>query len=95
MILKRRRLSRRTLLRGAGASVALPLLEVMKPATAAASAAAKAPKRLAFFYSAMGMVQDAWHPEGAGANFTLSPTLQPIAPHREKIAIFQHSLSSC
>ena len=88
MILENRRLARRTLLRGVGATLALPFLEIMKPA--AASAATPAPKRLAFFYSPMGMVQEAWHPQGSGANFTLSPTLEPIAPLREKIAIFQH-----
>ena len=70
--------------------MALPLLDIMKPVARATEATKAAPKRLAFFYSPMGVVQDAWHPTGSGTDFKLSPTLEPMAPHVDKLAIFQH-----
>ena len=87
-ILKRRTISRRTVLRGAGATLALPLLELMGGRTLAATAAVrKAPVRTAFFYIPNGVVQRAWHPVETGRNFTLSPTLEPLGPVRDKITL--------
>lgn len=89
MILKRTTLSRRTVLRGVGATLALPLLEIMqKRSFAATPAATKPPVRAAFFYIPNGVVQRSWHPVDEGHNFTLSPTLQPLAPVRQHISLF-------
>jgi len=89
MILKRTTLSRRTVLRGAGATLALPLLEIMQSRSlAAAHAKGKPPVRTAFFYIPNGVVQRAWHPVETGTGFTLSPTLEPLAPVREHISLF-------
>jgi hypothetical protein len=70
-------ISRRTILRGAGASLALPWLEAMMPV--GASAASHAPVRMAVLYMANGVREDMWTPTGTGRDFTLSPTLQPLA----------------
>jgi hypothetical protein len=87
MILKRKRLSRRTFLRGVGAVMALPLLDVMKQEASAASLSKGIPLRSAFFYIPNGVVQTAWHPEETGKNFALSPTLKPLESVREKITL--------
>lgn len=91
MILKRNSLSRRTVLRGAGATLALPLLEIMQNRSFAAPRGkprVKPPVRAGFFYIPNGVVQGAWHPVDEGKNFTLSPTLQPLAPVREHISLY-------
>lgn len=89
MILKNKTLSRRTMLRGAGASLALPFLEIMQPRSAmAASAVVKPPVRCAFFYIPNGVVQSAWHPWETGENFALSSTLKPLESIREHISLY-------
>lgn len=89
MILKRTSLSRRAVLRGAGATLALPLLEIMQNrGMAATTDKAKPPVRAAFFYVPNGVVQRSWHPVDEGQNFTLSPTLKPLEPVREHISLF-------
>lgn len=89
MILKRRTISRRTVLRGAGATMALPLLEMMSGTLRAATTAAgkKPPLRTAFFYIPNGVVQRSWHPKQTGKDFELSPTLRPLAKVRDKITL--------
>ena len=89
MILKRPTLSRRAVLRGAGATLALPLLEIMQNRSYAAGASqARPPVRAGFFYIPNGVVQRAWHPVDEGKNFTLSPSLQPLTPVREHISLY-------
>ncbi len=89
MILKRPTLSRRAVLRGAGATLALPLLEIMHTRShAAGPSQERAPVRAGFFYIPNGVVQRAWHPVDEGKNFTLSPSLQPLAPVREHISLY-------
>ena len=83
----RRPLSRRTFLRGCGATLALPLLDAMRDSGFAAGTTAAAPTRAAFFYIPNGVVQTAWHPAETGVDFKLSPTLEPLAPVREKITL--------
>jgi hypothetical protein len=83
-------LSRRTLLRGSGVAMALPLLEVMQPTPASGATTTATPMRVAFFYIPNGVVQSAWHPQETGRNFKLSPTLEPLAKVREKISVFTH-----
>lgn len=85
----RKPLSRRTFLRGCGATLALPLLDIMQKSGRGAEQAA-APVRAAFFYIPNGVVQSAWNPTETGVGFKLSPTLEPLAPVREKIALFSN-----
>ena len=77
-------LSRRRFLRGCGAAVALPFFDV----GGARAAASKPPRRAAFIYIPNGVVQSTWHPKDTGRDFTLSPTLEPLAPVRKKISLF-------
>lgn len=79
-------LSRRRLLRGAGAMLGLPLLEAMTPARSVA-AVANSPKRLAFFYIPNGVEQDAWHPEKTGTDFEITPSLEPLRELRDHISL--------
>jgi len=81
-------LSRRTLLRGAGVAVALPLLESMIPAAMRrASAAGTPPKRVAFMYIAHGAVMDRWLPRGASSDLVLGPTMQSLASWRDRLNV--------
>jgi hypothetical protein len=67
-------ISRRTMLRGAGAAVGLPFLEAMLPRTLLAVPAAKAPVRVAFFYTPVGANMEAWRqPKTPGLPETLEP----------------------
>ena len=79
--LTKKHLSRRTMLRGAGAAIALPLLESMIPAGARlASAAAGVPRsRVAFIYIPHGAVMDRWTPVATGPDFELPPILAPLS----------------
>lgn len=77
MFITKKALSRRTFLRGAGAALALPLLDAMVPALAAQSV--KPAPRLGFIYIANGVIQNLWKPATAGA-FELPPTLKPLEP---------------
>lgn len=82
------RISRRTLLRGAGASLGLPWLEAMIPSQAAAASAPSAsPVRMAVLYMPNGVNTDMWTPEGTGRDFKLSPTLQPLEDLKDHIQV--------
>jgi hypothetical protein len=89
MIITKKHLSRRTLLRGAGASIALPLLDAMNPAATAFAntPAGQTPKRLAFVGFPHGAVMNQWSPAESGADYTMSPILEPLAPFREHLTI--------
>ncbi|HEX5282331.1 MAG TPA: DUF1552 domain-containing protein [Micropepsaceae bacterium] len=98
MYLTRKYLSRRTLLKGAGVAVGLPLLDAMIPAgTALAQTAAAAKLRAGFFYMPHGAVMwntkhgkamDRWTPSGAGADFKLSQILEPLEKHKQYVTSF-------
>jgi hypothetical protein len=78
-------LSRRTLLRGLGAAVALPWLEAMLPAQAPA---ARGPLRIAFLYHPIGAEATAWKgSRGEGRALRLSPTLSPLEPVKDSLLI--------
>src|SRR5688572_28428538 len=83
--LTRKTLTRRTLLKGVGASVALPLLDSMMPALSAQ--AKQAPMRLGFVYAAHGIIHSAWKPRQTGRQYELSPNLQPLAGVRDHFNI--------
>jgi hypothetical protein len=86
--LTKKHLSRRTLLRGAGAAVALPVLESMTPAgLRRAWAAGEAPARVAFVYIPHGAVMDRWRPAGSGPELELGPTMQSLEPWRERLTV--------
>ena len=70
MIVTRKAISRRTVLRGIGATVSLPLLDAMIPAlTAQVKTAAKPIRRLGVVYHPNGVIYDKWLPKGVGADF--------------------------
>ncbi len=84
-------ISRRTVLRGMGVSLGLPWLEAMLPArVSAASKAAKSPIRLGVLYMPNGVNVSKWNPEGAGRDFALSPSLQPLADYKEKLVVIKN-----
>lgn len=92
-------LNRRQFLRGLGACVALPVFEsALRPVVRAATApslapgamgvtATGAPLRMAFVYFPNGAHQQYWWPKGEGADFTLSKTMQPLAPLQKSIQV--------
>lgn len=83
-------ISRRTVLRGAGVSLALPWLEAMMPASAAAASKTALPVRMAFLYMPNGVNTSAWAPEGTGRDFKLSATLQPLNDFKDQIVVTQN-----
>ncbi|MET0292876.1 MAG: DUF1552 domain-containing protein [Steroidobacteraceae bacterium] len=88
MFLTRKALSRRTLLKGAGAALSLPLLDAMVPAGTALAATAAAPKpRMGFIYFPHGAVMDRWSPKETGTGFTVSPILKSLEPYRSQMTI--------
>ena len=88
MIITKKHLSRRTILRGFGASLALPLLDGMVPALSALSqTAARGVRRMAVVYVPNGMMMPDWTPKGEGAAFEFSPILAPLQAHRDKLVV--------
>jgi len=88
MFLTKKHLSRRTVLKGAGASIALPLLDAMIPARTALAKTAAAPKaRLGFIYFPHGAVMQHWTPKQTGRDFEFSPILKPLEPLRDYVTV--------
>lgn len=83
------RLSRRTVLKGVGTALALPLLDAMLPLGALAQSVQKAqkPVRLAYLFVPNGMHMPAWTPAAEGANFALTPTLAPLAKVKDSLLV--------
>jgi len=98
MFLTKKHLSRRTVLKAAGVSIGLPLLDAMIPAaTALAQTAAKPKLRAGFFYLPHGAIMwntthgakmDHWMPSGAGPTFKLSPILEPLESYKRYVTTF-------
>ena len=87
MVVMKKHLSRRTVLRGLGASIALPLLDGMVPAFAAVQkTSARTTKRLAALYVPNGMNMEQWLP-AAGGRLELSPILQPLTAVRDRVVV--------
>ncbi len=103
--LTRKHLSRRTVLRGAGVAIALPLLDAMIPAATALAKTAASPKmRAGFFYIPHGAIMnntpfgaqmDRWMPHGAGDAFTLSPILAPLEKYKRYVTSFGGLENDC
>jgi hypothetical protein len=88
MYITKKHLSRRTVLRGAGACIGLPLLDAMVPAgVAMAQTAAKPPQRMAFVGFPHGAVMDKWSPAKAGKDYEISEILTPLAKYRDQMTI--------
>src|SRR5690606_21169622 len=86
--LSRKHLSRRHVLRGAGAVVALPLLESMIPAASAQAQALATPRsRLACIYIAHGAVMKYWTPTTEGTGFEFPQTLKSLEPFRDRLNV--------
>lgn len=77
-------LPRRTVLRGLGATIALPFLEAMLPRMRGAT---KPVKRFQAFYTPNGMAMEYWTPKAEGA-LELSPIMEPLAPYKDKLLAF-------
>jgi hypothetical protein len=89
MFIFKKSISRRTVLKGIGASIGLPLLDAMSPAASAwaQTPAGKTPTRLAFIGFPHGAIMDRWVPKQAGADFEMSPILEPLTPYRKHLTI--------
>jgi hypothetical protein len=88
MFLTKKHLSRRTLLKGAGVALSLPLLDAMIPAhTALANTAAAIRPRLGFVYIPHGAVEKFWVPKGTGKDFELSRILKPMENVRDYVTV--------
>jgi hypothetical protein len=85
----KKHISRRTVLKGVGAAIALPLLDAMNPASTAwaQTPAGTVPKRFAFVGFPHGAIMDKWSPAQTGATFEMSPILQPLEPFRQHLTI--------
>ena len=88
MFITKMAMSRRTLLRGIGATLALPLLDGMVPAlTALAKTPGKPAMRLGAIYVPMGMIMENWTPKTTGAGFDLTPIMQPLTPFKSQLTV--------
>ena len=89
MIITKKALPRRTFLRGAGASLALPLLDAMIPAATAATRTALRPvRRLGYVFMPMGCDQSRWTPPGTDGRLgELSPILRSLEPVKDKLTV--------
>jgi hypothetical protein len=88
MFITKKHLSRRTVLRGMGATLALPLLDAMIPArTALAQTAAKASPHLGFIYFPHGAIMNEWTPAKEGADYEMTSILKPLEPFRKQVTI--------
>ena len=87
MIISKKMLPRRTVLRGLGTALALPMLDAMVPALSGISGRAAEPvRRLGWVYCPNGMAMDAWMP-AAKESLDLSTTLSPLAPYRDQTVV--------
>src|SRR5436190_12958403 len=88
MIISKKAIPRRTVLRGIGASLALPLLDSMVPALSAmAKTAAKPINRFGVVYVPNGMIMQNYLPKTEGTSWELTPTLSALAPFREQVLV--------
>src|SRR5690349_2204219 len=91
MFISKKSLDRRTFLRGAGATVALPLLEAMVPAaTALAKTAANPAPRFGAVFVPNGAIVEQWIPTTAGTNFEFMPILKPLERFKDSLVIISN-----
>ena len=88
MFVTKKHLSRRMVLSGVGATIALPLLDAMVPAGTALAQTAAAPKlKLGFVYFPHGAIMRLWTPATEGTNFELAPLLEPLARFKSQLTV--------
>jgi len=87
MIITRKAMARRTVLRGMGVTLSLPLLEAMVSSAKAAEIAAQSRRRLQVIYMPNGMMMDNWTPAQTGTGYALSPILKPLEPYRDQFMV--------
>src|ERR1700743_2850304 len=88
MFITKKHLSRRSVLKGAGVALSLPLLDAMIPAsTAWANTEAAIKPRLAFIYIPHGAVEKFWVPKTAGKDFEFSRILKPMESVRDYVTV--------
>src|ERR1700680_3171831 len=88
MFITKKHIPRRTILRGLGTAMALPLLDAMIPArTALAQTAANPTPRMGFIYFPHGAIMNQWTPATEGAGFEISPILKPLEPFKKQLTI--------
>jgi hypothetical protein len=87
MMIRKPPMDRRTVLRGTGAALALPLMDAMIGSAQAAEVAQAARKRLQVIYMPNGMMMPNWTPAAAGEGYELTPILEPIAEYRDKFVV--------
>jgi hypothetical protein len=88
MIITKKAIPRRTMLKGLGASLALPLLDGMVPAfTALRDTAADPARRLGIVYVPNGMMMDHWTPATEGIGFNFPTILQPLERFRDQVEV--------
>jgi len=86
-------ISRRRMLKGLGASIALPFLQAMVPPGMSSYNLGKRPKRFACLYMPNGVNKDHWTPTGFGSKFELSKTLQPLANMKQDIIVLNELMN--
>lgn len=84
--------NRRTFLRGLGATLALPYLEIMGNCPAAAAARTGEPRRLACFYIPGAIGRHGWFPQDTGRNYMIAPSHQPLGRHRDEFSVLSNLL---
>src|SRR4051812_11084103 len=89
--------SRRTVLRGLGATLAIPFMESLAPRGFALAAAGKAPGkppvRMAVLYFANGVHGEFWTPKGTGKSFELSETLSGLKEHKDDVLVMSELMN--
>ena len=81
---------RRTILRGGGVALALPLLEAMAPVGRAAASAKRPPQRFVCLSNNYGVYQKAFFPTEGGSDYAMPETLRALEPHRRDLTIFSN-----
>jgi hypothetical protein len=85
-----RLISRRTVLRGLGTAIALPMLEAMPGVSVAGPARKAPPTRMAFFYVPNGIHMADWTPKSEGSNFAMPWILEPLAPFKNELLVLSN-----
>lgn len=85
-------ISRRTLIRGFGATLALPYLEIMGGHTLAAETGGKEPRRLACFYIPGAIGRSTWFPTDTGPKYQMAAAMKPLEKHRDDVTVLTNLL---
>lgn len=88
-----RTISRRTVLRGLGVAMGLPWLDAMASRSARAGAVTNPPVRMACLFMPNGVNPHSWTPKATGKAFELTPILEPIAPHKDRILVLSNLMN--